>query len=90
MKYLVDTNLYSGFKVEVDETKFTHEVMDAFNNHIFYAGDRISDHVEVICDYLARGVYHEYDLFEGYGYLKDIGIEISPTYSSCDVEVEIL
>jgi len=62
------------FDIEVDETLFTQEIRDEFNESIYYVGEDIQDHVANIVTYLLKGTYDTDDFFEGYGYMSEIGV----------------
>lgn len=64
-------------EVEVDESKFTPEFMEAFNEYIA-EWNSIEDHMRYIAKLAAQGViYHNEEFLEGYGILKDRGIDFS-------------
>lgn len=71
-------------EVEVDETKFTPEFMEMFQN-VFFKFETIDEHLEHLAQLEARGVIRG-DFIEGYGHQKDMGIRIRIT----DMETELV
>lgn len=62
--------------VTVDESKFTEAFYKEFNRYFFDFGTDIEKHIEHLAQMYARGVVHEFTEFiEGYGPVKDMGIE---------------
>lgn len=61
--------------VDVDESKFTEEFMQAFREG-FYDFDDIEDHVQHLAQMEARGLIG-YDRFvEGYGDIREMGVKM--------------
>ncbi len=75
--------------VELDETKFTKEFVEEYNNYIGFVGDMddfeemMRGHASNIAELEARGVWDE-DFTEGYGPPKELGIEVKVEYTSVD------
>lgn len=70
MKKTID--VIFAVEVEVDETKFTPEFMEAFSRY-FCEFDTIDEHIEHIAQLAARDMLNK-SFTEGYGPLRDMGI----------------
>lgn len=72
-------------RVTVDESRFTDEFMTTFRE-VFYPFFDIEDHVEHIAQAAARELVSSSSSFlEGYGVLKDMGIDFEVEDVDCDV-----
>lgn len=77
--------------VTVDESKFTPEFMANFNRH-FFDCETIEDHIAFIAKSYAMGVVtHNGDFLEGYGVLRDFGINVKRDTAETEAtELEIV
>lgn len=74
-------------EVEYDTEKFTDEVINDFNDHIYYVGDKIEEHVKNIVEMHAKDLDYS-GFLEGYGPLEDLGVKFNDL--SEDVESELV
>lgn len=82
--YEVEVVKTSVVEVTIDETKFTPEFMQEFNSYMFKAD--MDEHIKTLAYHAA---YDDSETFiEGYGNLKEMGIELKCTYE--DEESTIL
>lgn len=74
-----------SIEVEVDESKFTPEFIDAFKKH-FHDLDSIEEHIEYIAELHAKNRLDSFT--EGYGELSSMGIKAQINDVFAEVEGE--
>lgn len=74
-------------EVTVDESRFTPEFMAAFSR-AFFDCETIEEHVLYIAKSYAMGIVaHNGDFLEGYGILRDFGINVKRDTTQTDAYV---
>jgi len=79
-KRTFDVHVTQTIEIELDLTKFTHEVQKSFNV-VLHKASGIEAHAKYIAELAARGLISgPHDFIEGYGRGKEIGISINNSY----------
>ena len=89
MKKEVEVVLVKNFMVEVDESKFTPEFMQGFNETIYEIED-IEGHIKNLAELATNGAFDPSfnDFVEGYGFLSEMGIKITEKMSDTSSSFE--